>query len=229
MNEFGRNILGLKGIFKKKQFWNSKATPAERTFKLEGGPGCDPKEPGRKIAVSWDSDGGRETISSYDLEAIIDEKGNVIPRKDAADVDDTPALFLSNGAKNVEAPTAKPKGRNAWAPMPAEEPAKAAPTFAGLDLASKVDVAVGHRHPAPEQPAPVNGTLVTADELNLKAAPAAIPGTRKTKGYDVTLAVAMYAEGKTIQEIAAAQGFAPGNGLNKTRVALREAGVWKGK
>ena len=68
MNDFGIDIMGLKGALKKRSF-NLK--DKQRTVTVESGAGCVP-DPAyrRRIVVRWE-DGTHDTISSYDLEYVI--------------------------------------------------------------------------------------------------------------------------------------------------------------
>lgn len=65
-----------------------------------------------------------------------------------------------------------------------------------------------------------------------KAAPAPVAKkTRKGRGkpFDVDKAIALYKEKVTVPNIAVALGYKPGQGQNRTRAALRAAGVYKEK
>jgi hypothetical protein len=80
MNDFGRDIKGLQGVFRKRHFGPS-ATMQKRTraFMCEGGPGCDPDPArGRRINGYWITDKMKDAISSSDLECVVDEKGREI-------------------------------------------------------------------------------------------------------------------------------------------------------
>ena len=72
MNDYGINLKGITGVFKVKLFYKPKASEKERTFVCEGGSGLNPQVgTSRKITGHWESDGARDTISSYDLESIF--------------------------------------------------------------------------------------------------------------------------------------------------------------
>ena len=72
MNDYSLNLKGILGIFKSKLFYKPKASEKERTFVCEGGSGLSPQVgTSRKITGHWESDGARDTISSYDLECIF--------------------------------------------------------------------------------------------------------------------------------------------------------------
>jgi len=87
LNDFGRDIKGLRAVLKPINYYKKPSTVAERTLKILSGSGCKPEpEWSRNIEVKG-PDGLIETISSYDLEYVIDTGGNKIaPHKpEAAD------------------------------------------------------------------------------------------------------------------------------------------------
>ena len=91
MNDFGNiNIKGLMAVLKSRNYYKKPSTVAERTLKVVSGSGCDPEPAmGRKIDCKR-SDGIIESISSYDLEYVIDENGKKIfhiePKTAEADI-----------------------------------------------------------------------------------------------------------------------------------------------
>src|SRR5579864_4416847 len=87
-NDFGVNLTKKKAIFKKKGFYKPNAPARERTLVCISGPGCKPDQgTGRKMEIRWLNDDLRETISSDDLEAYIDDEGNVRELTEAVDVE----------------------------------------------------------------------------------------------------------------------------------------------
>jgi hypothetical protein len=85
VNNFGINLIGKKVIYKKATFHKPNTTRATRTLICEGGPGCEANGSGilgllfgpHTISGRW-PDGTRDTISSGELEAYIDDNGNEV-------------------------------------------------------------------------------------------------------------------------------------------------------
>ena len=78
MNDFGRDIKGLMAVLKARNYYKKPSTVKERTIKVISGSGCDP-DPARSRNIDCKcSDGLIETISSYDLEYVINEEGKNI-------------------------------------------------------------------------------------------------------------------------------------------------------
>ena len=83
MNDFQRDIKGLKGVLKTRNYYKADSTFKERTLTIMSGAGCNPEMAwGRKIEVKLPG-GTTETISSYDLEYVIDEDGKKIFHSDS--------------------------------------------------------------------------------------------------------------------------------------------------
>lgn len=129
---------------------------------------------------------------------------------------------------------------------------KRRPDSVRVDIESvKAEAAVilTHRHELPVQPAPVNGTLGTAEELKLNFAPvfagidlagkispsevesptthAGIPedSGRSEVVMDMAKAISMRQAKANWTDIAVAMGYARGKGQNRCRRALEKAGI----
>jgi len=75
LNDFGRNIKGLTAVLKPRNYYKKPSTDKERTVVVIQGSGCNPEMAyGRNIECRTGSN-THETISSYDLEYVIDEGG----------------------------------------------------------------------------------------------------------------------------------------------------------
>ena len=74
MHDFGEINLKGKHIIVKTMGFNfkPKISIKERTFVIEGGPGCDP-DPARprKLTGHWLSDKMKDNINSYDIEKVL--------------------------------------------------------------------------------------------------------------------------------------------------------------
>lgn len=236
MNYFGINLTGKKVVYKAKQFYKKDASVKERTFLCESGPGClATKEESigqymkpygyATITAQNLDDGSQEKIDSYALEAYFNRAGNLIPREDDFTeqpmVEVQPTLLTPASTTNES----HPRGRTAWKPAPAE-------TTTAVVTNVVEGVALSHRHPAPAQPAPVNGTLVTVAEGGLDLAEkvdttgaavrAAATGLLE---WDAAAAVALYVGGMKVADIA--EHFGNRERQNRVRKACREAGVYK--
>lgn len=78
MHDFGAvNLSGKQGVFKANTFYLPGASVKDRTFICEGGSGCIPDTgTNRKIVGRWLSDSKPDTISSYDLECLLNDDGS---------------------------------------------------------------------------------------------------------------------------------------------------------
>jgi hypothetical protein len=82
MHDFGNiNLKGLGGVFKTRSFYKPGTKRPARTLTIESGPGCLP-EPGtgRAIKVRW-ADGTHDNVSSYDLELVVEDDHDILPKE----------------------------------------------------------------------------------------------------------------------------------------------------
>ena len=117
MHDFGKfDLFKLKGVFKAKTFYKTKSTRAERTFTIIDGPGASHvSNTPRTLFVKWDSDGSKETISSYDIELLIKADGTEVKAPVTEFFGGTapmPVQVVPDEA--AETKSTKPRGRAAW-------------------------------------------------------------------------------------------------------------------
>lgn len=207
MHNFGQvNLVGLHGLFKKKTFYKPNATKPSRTFVCDSGPGCEPSTNkdgshdgrGRKISGHWLSDNVKDTISSYDLEAVLVDGKEIEPEENGAYVDNTAVLIVPKSDAPAESEN-HPRGRAAWK-APVETPAAV--------VASVVD-----------------GVVAAQAHANTQAHLADVAPTAVTAPWDAAKAVALYQGGMKVSDIA--EHFGDRNRQNRVRKACRDAGVYK--
>ena len=97
------NLRGLKGIFKKSQFYLPNAQRPTRTCEILGGPGCTHEKQGTTLEVRWLSDGLADTVDAHALEAYIDADGKTVERAD----DEKPTGVLLAVPRGGEKPKAE--------------------------------------------------------------------------------------------------------------------------
>lgn len=199
MNDFGVNLTGKQGIYKAAHFCKN-ATKEERTFMCESGPGCSPEKGTRRsISGYWVSDKMRDTIDSNELAFYIDDNGKEIPQHNKG-IDETGVIIV--------------RARNEVAdPVVLPVPERPQPKRRAVSV--PVETA-----PAAESAAPAETTAAVA------ATPA--PASDGSKVWDAARAVELYKGGMKIIEIAVEMGYARGQGCNRTKAALKAAGVLNG-
>jgi len=78
MNDFQRDITGLTVVLKPRNYYKKPSTVSQRTLVVVSGSGCNPEMVYGRKTVCRLPNGSTETISSYDLEYVIDENGKKI-------------------------------------------------------------------------------------------------------------------------------------------------------